>query len=135
MTSATATEKTEKVACCVPIAAQHATNADFSATYERNRNATNGLKALAGAVLLRNSLCNNSATDTLKHAQQMTQKNDDFVAQSCAHIEPKNDGKTGAITYPRLVTCWTPAGNPMPILATGPEHEAFLLTMNPRPKA
>jgi len=63
----------------------------------------------------------------------MTQKNDDFVAQSCAHIETENDGKTEAITYPRIVTCWTPAGNPLPILATDAEHEAFLLRMNPRP--
>lgn len=134
MTSATAAEKTEKVACCVPIATQHATNADFNATDERNKNATNGLKALASAVLLRNSLRNNSATDTLNHAQQMSQKNDDFVAQRCADIATENDVKTEAITYPRMVTCWTPTANPMPILATDVEHEDFLLQMNPKPE-
>jgi len=48
--------------------------------------------------------------------------------------EAANDSSsTEAITYPRIVTCWTPAGNPLTILATDAEHEAFLLRMNPKP--
>lgn len=38
------------------------------------------------------------------------------------------------ITYPRLVTCWTPAGNPMAVLAKDAGHEASLLKMNPKPE-
>ncbi|MEQ1484527.1 hypothetical protein [Methyloglobulus sp.] len=36
-------------------------------------------------------------------------------------------------TYPRHVTCWTPAGNSMAVLAKDAGHEAFLLMMNPPP--
>lgn len=32
-----------------------------------------------------------------------------------------------------LVTVWTPAGNPMQVLARDSEHAAFLIRMNPKP--
>ena len=31
-----------------------------------------------------------------------------------------------------MVTCWTPAGNPVEVQANNPEHAAFLRRMNPR---
>lgn len=47
--------------------------------------------------------------------------------------EAANDGRPiEFIAYPRIVTSWTPAGNPMAVLAKDSEHEAFLLMMNPR---
>ncbi|MEQ1560689.1 MAG: hypothetical protein ABL933_17350 [Methyloglobulus sp.] len=74
----------EFVACCIPLAAQHATNDCFSATNERNTGATKSLKALAVMVLDRNTQRNNSAMDTPKTTQQMDEKNSAFVARSCA---------------------------------------------------
>ncbi|MEQ1560404.1 MAG: hypothetical protein ABL933_15895 [Methyloglobulus sp.] len=35
--------------------------------------------------------------------------------------------------YPCHVTCYTPMGNPVKVMATDADHEAFLLEMNPKP--
>lgn len=68
--------KTQKVACCAPIATQRATFEDSSATTSATANATKSLKALAGAVLERNTQRNASATETEK------QRN--FATENCA---------------------------------------------------
>lgn len=47
--------------------------------------------------------------------------------------KPEIIAELEAETYPRHVTCWTPAGNPMAVLAKDAEHETFLLMMNPPP--
>ena len=84
-----------------------------------------------------------SLTDTgnLKIApfSKLTPEQREFLTQHKSQIiaelqsEAANDSKpTEVITYPRLVICWTPAGNPMAVLAKDAEHETFLLRMNPK---
>lgn len=48
--------------------------------------------------------------------------------------KPEIIAELEAETHPRHVTCYTPAGNPMAVLAKDAGHEAFLLMMNPPPK-
>jgi hypothetical protein len=72
---------TELVASCVPIEMQHATNSPFHATNSAMNNATGSLKALACAVLERNSQSNTNTLDTQKPMQLFTPKCIKSVAQ------------------------------------------------------
>jgi hypothetical protein len=63
------TSNSELVARCVPLAVQPTTISQNSATDYATVNATNGLKALANAVLERNRQCNYNATDAPKPTQ------------------------------------------------------------------
>lgn len=135
-------ENNEFVARCDGIATQRATNQVFSATNGRNDNATNNLKALAHMVLERNTPRKNSATDTQKTAQQTGQKNTDFVARSCSESCVENNPILAAEcnpktpdVYPKKVTCFTPAGEPMQVMAKDVVHGQFLLAKNPKPPA
>lgn len=53
-------------------------------------------------------------------------------AEIMAELEAEATNKAKA-AYPRYVTCWTPNGTALRVLADGEEHEAFLLKMNPEP--
>jgi hypothetical protein len=66
----------QKVVCCAGKETQHATFDDSSATTSATLNATKSLKALAGAVLERNTQRNASATEAEK------QRN--FATENCA---------------------------------------------------
>lgn len=70
--------KTPKVARCAGMETQRATFDDFSATTSATANATKSLKALAGAVLERNTQRNASATETEK------QRN--FATKNCVEM-------------------------------------------------
>lgn len=75
-------QKSELVARCNTKEMQHATNSNKHATNSATINATNDLKALAGAVLQRNQLRNDSATTPKKTTQLIASKNDELVAQN-----------------------------------------------------
>jgi hypothetical protein len=62
----------QKVARCAGMETQHATFEDFNATTSATPNATNSLKALAGAVLERNTQRNASATEAEKQCNFAT---------------------------------------------------------------
>jgi hypothetical protein len=49
--------------------------------------------------------------------------------------ETATPAEAGANTYPKPVMCWTPLGNPIGVMATDTDHEAFLLQANPKPNA
>ncbi|MEQ1560690.1 MAG: hypothetical protein ABL933_17355 [Methyloglobulus sp.] len=64
------------------------------------------------------------------------------VARSCAGLGEENTVKKAAEcvaknlqaeAYPRQIICYTPMGNPVKVMATDADHEAFLLKMNPQP--
>jgi hypothetical protein len=74
--------KTQEVAGCASIATQRATFDDFSATTSATPNATSSLKALAGAVLKRNTQRNANATKAEKQSK------------SCVRLRPISPKKT-----------------------------------------
>jgi hypothetical protein len=57
------------------------------------------------------------------------------IAEEAPAMERLLQPPCEAAAYPKPVTCHTPAGNPVQVLATDPGHEAFLLRVNPKPKA
>ncbi|KJV07168.1 hypothetical protein VZ94_06595 [Methylocucumis oryzae] len=75
-------QKVGGVACCNAKETQRATNTKNHATDSATINATNNLKALAGAVLCRNQLRNDCATTPQKTAQFLNPKNNTIVAQN-----------------------------------------------------
>ena len=84
-------QKTQFVARCGGIGAQHATNTQNHATTERNDNATNSLKALADVVLERNKSRNDTATDSQKPRNKLAEKNDGKLRESCADLKPESE--------------------------------------------
>jgi len=70
------------VASCTAIEMQQATDSQFQAMNIATNNATNSLKALAGAVLQRNTQRNKNALDSQKPTQLITPKNTQLVAQN-----------------------------------------------------
>lgn len=113
-----------KVACCNPIGMQRATFPNNHATDSATDNATDSLKAIADAVLKRNTQGNNNATHPLKSAQLLAKKNDAKVARFSGLEKAEY----------LIVTCYTPAGNPIEVQARNADHAAWLLRMNPKPR-
>ena len=67
-------------------------------------------------------------------ASELTQTQREFLKSHRAEILAELRTET-ANDNPLMVTVWTPAGNPMTVQAQDAEHAAFLIRMNPKPKA
>ncbi|EIC30578.1 hypothetical protein Metal_2892 [Methylomicrobium album BG8] len=81
--------KNEKVACCTPIAVQRATFDDSGATNSATANATNSLKALAGAVLERNAQRNATATVAEKQCNFCNEKTGEKLRSFSPELRPE----------------------------------------------
>ncbi|MGZ8194568.1 MAG: hypothetical protein ACXWTH_02975 [Methylosarcina sp.] len=99
-----------KVACCASIPTQRATFNDSSATTSATPNATNSLKALAGAVLERNTQRNANATDAEKQRNFATKNRDEKLHSVAADIIDKN-GWAARLTHQdtTAVLRWLPS--------------------------
>ncbi len=83
-----------------------------------------------------------SLTDTgniyVEPASRLTETQLEYLrthkAEIIRELQAEAINEPSSTLYPRLVTCWTPDGNPISILAKNAEHEAFLIKMNPKPK-
>jgi hypothetical protein len=73
--------ESEFVASCVPLPAQPATSDPFHHNQHANKGATNSLKALADAALVRNTQRNQYATHSQKGEQLITPKTPPLVAR------------------------------------------------------
>lgn len=102
------------------------------------------LKALADAHLKRNSTRNNSATDTLKGAQQMAEKQSENGSFCCAvkpgvavsildANQPGNDHPPA--NHPTILAeAWTPSAITLTVEARDQEHADWLRKVNPKPE-
>jgi len=55
---------------------------------------------------------------------------DDFDILSLLDDNPQSPDEQPK-DYPREVICYTPLGNPLPVMAQNAEHAAWLLKVNP----
>ncbi len=74
-------------------------------------------------------------------ASALTPNQRDFLKAHKAEIMTELQGQdweyqdyTEPLPGPLVVTCYTPAGNPIQVEAKDDEHAAWLLQMNPQPK-
>jgi hypothetical protein len=84
----------QKVARCMGIPAQPATFDDSSAANSATENATSSLKALAGAVLERNTQRNANATHSEKQRNFCNEKTPEKLRSVAADLPPEAEGKT-----------------------------------------
>jgi hypothetical protein len=115
-----------EVARCAPIATQRATFDDSSATNRAPVNATSDLKALAGAVLERNTQRNANATTAEKQRNFCNKHSTEKLRSVAYELRPEIDD-------PLLAEIWTPSGTPITIRADNTEHADWLKRMNPKP--
>jgi hypothetical protein len=87
------TSQPQKVAHCAGMATQRAIIANSNATTGATANVTNSLKALAGAILERNSQRNINATETEKQRNFCTEKPLEKLRSVAADLPPEADDR------------------------------------------
>jgi hypothetical protein len=69
-------------------------------------------------------------TDTQR--EFLKQRKQEIIGQ--LRTEAESQPEAVITIYPRFVTCYTPVGGEIRVMAKDAAHEGFLLMMNPKPK-